>query len=33
MGLDDFLIRTTIRIEVETNEGLCTGTGFFISII
>lgn len=29
MDLDEFLIRTTIRLEVQTKEGLCTGTGFF----
>lgn len=29
MRPDDFLIRTTIRIEVKTKDGIATGTGFF----
>lgn len=31
MDIDEFLIRTTIRIEVQTKYGLCTGTGFFFT--
>lgn len=31
MEIDEFLIRTTIRIEVQTKYGLCTGTGFFFT--
>lgn len=29
MKPDDFLIHTTIRIEVQTSKGIATGTGFF----
>ena len=29
MKPDDFLIRTTIRIETQTKNGFATGTGFF----
>lgn len=29
MRPDDFLIHTTIRIEVQTKKGIATGTGFF----
>ena len=31
MEVDEFLIRTTIRMEVQTKYGLCTGTGFFFT--
>lgn len=31
MEIDEFLIRTTIRIEVQAKNGLCTGTGFFFT--
>ena len=30
MKPDDFLIRTTIRIETQTKNGFATGTGFLI---
>lgn len=29
MTIDEFLLRTTIRIETITNQGNCSGTGFF----
>ena len=31
MKIDDFLIRTTIRIESYTDNGIATGTGFFFN--